>query len=350
MRVGSRSAWRALVLAACVVAGCAAAPPTVSVAAPTATGTAAVARSASARPTATTPGPISPAAVLRTPCGWRTPPPSTYRSVVWIWLENRSVDQVVGNPTMPALNALARRCALATNSHSITHPSLPNYLAAVSGSTGGVVSDCGPAACPQRRTTLFDQVTAKHKTWRTYAQGMPVACSRTTSYPYAPKHNPAVYFPALRRSCLANDVPLGTATSGRLSSALRTGAMPSFALVVPGLCDDGHDCPSASADRWIATWLPKLLTSRQYRAGTMAIVITYDEGAGGSAGQSCTNSSAVSCLVPTVVLAPSVRPGTRVTTSISHYSLLRTTEELLGIRAHLGLAARARSLRAALHL
>ena len=310
-------------------------------------------------PTASSPTPMphsssqgtaSAASVLATPCGWRTAPPATYASVVWVWMENRSDRQVLESSTMPHLEALARRCGVATNSHAVTHPSLPNYLAAVSGSTGGVVSDCGPLECPQGRTTLFDQLTAAHESWATYAQGMPAPCSTTPAYPYAPKHNPAVYFPALRTSCWLDDVPLGTPEAGPLRSALTAGRMPSFALVVPGLCDDGHDCPDADPDRWIAAWLPLMLTSPQYRTGGMVIVITYDEGTGGYAGQSCVTSSAAGCRIATVVLSPTTYPGTRDATSVSHYSLLRTTEDFLGLRTHLGAAADAASMRAAFHV
>jgi hypothetical protein len=49
-------------------------------------------------------------------------------------------------------------------------------------------------------------------------------------------------------------------------------------------------------------------------------------------------------------MAPSVRPGTVVTTPVSHFALLRTTEELLGLPAFLGGAASAASLRAAFNI
>lgn len=292
----------------------------------------------------------SPASVLTAPCGWRTTPPATYGSVVWIWLENRSYDQVIGSSSMPHLNSLARRCGLATNSHAVTHPSLPNYLAAVSGSTGGVTSDCGPTACPQRRTTLFDQVDAAHRSWKTYAQGMRTDCSTQSTSPYVPKHNPAVYFPGLRASCRTDDVPMGTTTAGPLRTALASGTMPSFALVVPGLCDDGHDCSDAQPDSWIATWLPRFLTSPQYLSGQMVVVITYDEGSGGSAGRRCATSGASDCRIATVVISPTTPPGTRDATSVSHYSLLRTTEDALAIRTHLGAAARVAGMGAAFRL
>ena len=350
MRGTSRRAALGLVVAVALTASCAAAPdglgtPRSSVPASTGAGSG----DAATPPAPATPSAPSATSVLPTPCGWRATPPATYGSVVWIWLENRSYDQVIGSPSMPHLNTLAGRCGLATNSHGVTHPSLPNYLAAVSGSTGGVTTDCGPAACPQRRTTLFDQVDAAHLSWKTYAQGMRTSCGMESTNPYAAKHNPAVYFPALRASCLRNDVPMGTPTAGPLRSALASGTMPSFAFVVPGLCDDGHDCPNAQPDSWIATWLPRILTSPQYLSGTMVVVITYDEGTGGPAGQSCATSDASGCRIATVVVSPTTRPGTRDATSFSHYSLLRTTEDALAIRTHLGAAAHAVSMRTAFH-
>src|SRR5436305_15341235 len=75
------------------------------------------------------------------PCGWRTS--TTYRHVVWIWMENRTYASVVTKGSH--LASYAARCGLATQYYAVTHPSLPNYLAASSGSTGGVTRDCDPA-------------------------------------------------------------------------------------------------------------------------------------------------------------------------------------------------------------
>ena len=54
--------------------------------------------------------------------------------------------------------------------------------------------------------------------------------------------------------------------------------------------------------------------------------------------------------VPLLVISPWTRPGTRSSARFTHYSLLRTTEELLGLHAHLGNAATAPSLRTAFGL
>ncbi len=49
-------------------------------------------------------------------------------------MENHSFGDIIGNTAQaPYLNSLAAECGLATNYHNISHPSLPNYIAATSG-------------------------------------------------------------------------------------------------------------------------------------------------------------------------------------------------------------------------
>ena len=85
------------------------------------------------------------------PCG-RVAVPPTYQHVIWIWMENHSYGDIIGNTSQaPYINSLAADCGLATNYHNITHPSLPNYLAATSGLARAslpVLSylDCNPSA------------------------------------------------------------------------------------------------------------------------------------------------------------------------------------------------------------
>jgi hypothetical protein len=67
--------------------------------------------------------------------------------------------------------------------------------------------------------------------------------------------------------------------------------------------------------------------------------VTFDE-----------NDGSTGNLVSTIVIAPSVIAGTRSGTSFNHYSLLRTTEEMLGLPTTLGSASTASSMRAAFHL
>jgi hypothetical protein len=277
-----------------------------------------------------------PASTTTTPCGWRTT--RGYKHVIWIWMENRSYSSVLGSSTAaPNLASYGKKCGVATNYYAITHPSLPNYLAATAGTTGGVTTDCAPSSCAQSRSSLYAQVAAAGKQWRGYAESMSGNCNLTSSGRYAARHNPAVYFKPIRSQCRSWDVPMGTARSGAFISALHNKTLPAFSFVTPNLCDDGHDCSTATADRWLGSWLNAIVASAAYRVGDTAVFVTWDEGVGSS------NQ------VATVAIAPSVHRGTRSATRFSHYSLLRTTEQLLGLRL-LGGAATANSMRTAFNL
>ena len=111
-------------------------------------------------------------------------------------MENHGFTQIDGHS--PFLNALARRCGLASAYHAVTHPSLPNYLAMVSGSTQGLDgSDCSPGAgCQSSGESIFSQTP-----WRAYAESMPGPCAQENAGDYAPRHNPAVYFTRVAAAC-----------------------------------------------------------------------------------------------------------------------------------------------------
>src|SRR4051794_5006134 len=254
------------------------------------------------------------------PCGRTTS--AAYRHVIWIWMENRSYSQVLGpNGQATHLKSYARRCAVATNYVAIRHPSLPNYLAAVSGSTGGVTTDCSPGTCLQRRASIFGQIQRHGRQWRGYAENMQSRCDRASYDGYAARHNPAVYFAPVHDRCLHWDLRMG-GRSGAFGSALQQDKLPAFSFVTPNLCDDGHDCTTTTADRWLGIWLNRIAASPAYAAGRTVVFVTWDEGLDGSDNR-----------VATVVMGPSVTPGTRSSTRFSHYSLLRTTELLLALPA-----------------
>jgi len=259
---------------------------------------------------------------------------ATYTHIVWIWMENRSYSQVLGTSS-PAthIKSYARRCGVATAYYAVTHPSLPNYLAATSGSTGGVTTDCNPTSCPQRRSSLFGQIAASGHAWRAYEENMQSNCDLSSYDGYAARHNPPVYFTPVRTACRHWDLANG---GSALAHALSANALYRFSFVTPNLCHDGHDCSTTTADNWLGTWLDRIVASPAYAAGHTVVFVTWDEGLSGTPNR-----------VATVVIGPSVTPGTRSSTHYTHYSLLRTTEQLLGLSL-LGNARTANSMRSML--
>jgi hypothetical protein len=169
-------------------------------------------------------------------------------------------------------------------------------------------------------------------------ESMPSNCSLGNSGLYAVRHNPAAYYANIRSQCATQDVPLG--------STLDLSAR--FTFITPNVCNDMHSCPGASdsaaqianGDRWLSTWMPKILDSREYRSGSTVVFLTWDED---------DYSSANKQHIATLVVAPSTPVGTAVGDRFDHYSMLRTTEELLGLDT-LGKASSAPSMRAAFHL
>jgi hypothetical protein len=282
-------------------------------------------------------------------CGTRhASPPRIYGHVVWIWLENKSYGQVVGNGSAPYINhTLISECGLATNYHNITHPSLPNYVAATSGlgyaSLGRFASDCEPhGSCRSRARSIFTQVSS----WRAYEQSLPHDCAKSNFGDYAVKHNPPLYYTNLA-GCASKDVPYT-----RFEHDLKINTLPAFSFITPNLCKDTHSCPLGTGDEWLAEQMPRLLGSRAYKSGDTAVFITFDEGddALGSSIRCASNTTDAGCRVATLVISPYTRPGSRSGTLFDHYSLLRTTEQLLGIHQFLGEASHAKSMRRAFGL
>jgi phospholipase C len=255
-------------------------------------------------------------------------------------MENKDLSAVIGQPAAPYETALASSCGLATNFHAITHPSPPNYLAATAGSTLGVADDLDPKSHQLSADSIFGQVESAGLSWRAYEESMPKNCDLSSSGRYLARHNPAAYFTSVRSSCATNDVPL----EGNLQRDISASALPSFAFITPNRCDDGHSCSGTVAgqvgngDTWLATWIPRLIAGPNYQAGNTLIVLTWDEDEG-----STTN------LIPTIVIAPSVVPGTKSAIRLDQYSLLRTTEDLLHLPA-LGAAKTATSMSSSFHL
>ena len=96
------------------------------------------------------------------------------------------------------------------------------------------------------------------------------------------------------------------------------GTLPAFSFVTPNLCNDTHDCPVPSGDLWLASWMPIMLAAPNYRAGNTAIFLIWDEG----------NASNH---MPEITISPFTPAGATSTTRFDHYSLLKTTEQLLGL-------------------
>ena len=242
-----------------------------------------------------------------------------FEHIILIVLENKAYQQVIGNQDMPFLNGLAHQNVLLTNYFGVSHPSLPNYLALVSGSTQNVKNDC--TDCFFNQPNLADLIEASGRSWKTYQEDLPSPCFVGNAKPYYQKHNPFIYFDSIRLDaarCQRSVVPLTS-----LQPDLDSSQLPNFAFIMPNICNSGHDCPVATSDAWLKDLVTRLQASTALGKQSL-IIITFDEGEDLSSATCCGLGSHSGGQVATLLVSPLGKTGFEDGTPYSHYSLLKT--------------------------
>jgi hypothetical protein len=118
-------------------------------------------------------------------------------------------------------------------------------------------------------------------------------------------------------------VPL-TGLTG-LADDLSGSAAPRFVWITPDRCHDTHDCSVAVGDDWLRQHVGQITSSAAWKSGGV-LFITWDEDDGSAENH-----------VLTLVVAAGVSHQVS-SRAYTHYSLLATVEDLLGV-SRLGLAA-----------
>ncbi len=132
-----------------------------------------------------------------------------------------------------------RRLRAGDELRGVAHPSEPNYLALFSGSTQGIADDANHDFAGHN---LADQLEARGKTWRVFAQNVPLDCftgatasgGEDGAGTYARKHEPAISF---------TDISTSPSRCGNITDFTHFDpAAADFEFIAPNLCNDMHDC------------------------------------------------------------------------------------------------------------
>ena len=313
-----------------------------------------------------------------------------FSHVFYFMMENTGTDALAGNPNAPFINQLMKTYGYDDNYFGVTHVSLPNYVAAISGNNWYSQSDDPTQVF--NHTNLVDQMVARHISWKGYMEDLPYAGFQGYWYPdnlpagtspsvtppnalYAKKHDPFLLFqdvasnPALAR----NVVPLT-----ELTQDLSSGRVPQFAWISPNVINDMHGQPPgpgasvtyndeqaliARGDQFLKTWVTAIMHSRAW-TGNAAIFITWDEAeypgsnpttqqlqqftapgpdspavpAGNVDGFNWPGGAYGGGNVPLLVIARQGPHPLTIHTWADHYSVLRTLEEAFGL-SPLGMAS-----------
>jgi hypothetical protein len=305
--------------------------------------------------------------------------------------ENKDYDQILGGVDAPHIAALAKAYGDATRFYGEVHPSEGNYEALLGGDTFGIHDDdpwyCKPGTtdptCPGARFEkayedhtihapgLGDQLLQQGLTWKGYFENLPAPGSldyiasdpqisdgtRATAL-YASKHSGFVNFASVQADPKRAMRLVGF---DQLEADLKSGHLPSFALIIPNQCNEMHglsgpkappDCLVSNkaalirrGDAEVADLVARLQATAAWKSrDNVAIVLTFDEGAGGERSGCCAvtpdaPSNFGGGHIPTLVITNHGPHGLADPTPYNHYSLLRTFEDAFGIKTHLRHAA-----------
>ncbi len=237
---------------------------------------------------------------------------------------------ILDSSNAPHIQALANTYNVATNYNGVWHPSLPNYVAMITGdwtgtdvlATGhsypagsavGISDDDSPSVSTDypgtayahrwriKLPSLTGQLVNAGKDWRAYLQNIPISGTTLGNWPgdgdtgklYAVKHNPFPYVAEVQDNPaeFAKQVPFD-----QLFSDLATRHVPAFSYIVPDQCRDMHGlgntfAPCGGVYNTDANdirrgddetyWLVSaIMGSPTWKHGRNAIFVVFDEGNG----------------------------------------------------------------------
>lgn len=177
-------------------------------------------------------------------------PGKAFDRFISIWLENQDFANVVADPDFADLKRFG---ILQTRYYAHTHPSQPNYIAAVGGDYFGLDHD-EVVRIPSNVSTIVDLLDEKSISWRGYFEGNPgPGYMAEGSYDihgmwdYVRKHNPFVSYDSVNKN--------GSRLMNLLSfedfkNDLAAGTVPQFVMMSPDMLNDGHNTTLDYATKW----------------------------------------------------------------------------------------------------
>ncbi|KAI9280989.1 phosphoesterase family-domain-containing protein [Umbelopsis sp. AD052] len=233
-------------------------------------------------------------------------------------LENQDYEAVVADPYFGSL-AKKHHGNLLTNYLATTHPSEPNYIAMIGGSTFGNDDDSDVS---YNEKSIVDILEPRGITWKEYAEdyipGPNGACAMDSAQSknvYRRKHNPFISFSTVTSNPARckNIVP-----GSQLAVDLKANNLPQFMFYTPNMNNDGHDTTLAYASNWTHSFIEPLLANKDFTKNT-AVLLTWDES------KNYSNTDQVwSVLVGGAVKA---KKNNVDNTKYDHYSILATIEK-----------------------
>ncbi len=263
-----------------------------------------------------------------------------FQHVFVIMMENTSFSSLIGNPNAPFINSVAATSGFATNYFGVAHPSQPNYIAATSGSTHGVVDDNDITI---NVPNIVDQIEGSGRTWKAYMQSLSLCATKLDhacgNQLYERKHNPFVSYQDVQTNAarMANVVDFS-----QLSTNLANKNVADFTWISPDQCNDMHGrggggssdpCDFsneqlliAAGDAFLSKTVGAIMNSKAWK-GNSVIFITWDESDFPFVDTSgCCDAIPGGGHVVTLTISHSDHAARTSNVAYNHYSMLATIE------------------------
>jgi phospholipase C len=273
-----------------------------------------------------------------------------FQHVFFIIMENTGYDHLIGNANAPWINEAAQTYGLATNYHGVSHPSQPNYVAAIAGSNYEVVNDNDITI---DHPNLVDQLEPAGKSWKGYMQAYALcdadgdgdlsqgeklahACGNQL---YERKHNPFVSFADIQSSAarMANLVDLT-----QLDADLASGDVPDYVWISPDQCHDMHgrgapasdpcsfsneDLLIQAGDEFLADTVGKITASSAWTGNSLIVIVWDESDFPFNDTSSCAEESSGGGHVVALTISHSDHSARSSDQCYDHYSVLSTIED-----------------------
>jgi len=294
-------------------------------------------------------GPITAAPAVSVPA---------YDHIMVVVEENHGFADVIGNPAAPNLNYLANTFGVATNYFGVSHPSEPNYVALLGGSTHGVSDDNPYYVNKVDAPSLISQLDAGGISWKAYLQSLPHPGYQGICYPakcngvpdidplYVSKHVGISNFTtSLNAADWSHQVP-----TAQLANDLSDNAVPRFSWIIPDECRDMHGDPPycldsgetssgptydpqdqhlvGIGDSYLGKVVSQVTHASFWSQGNNAIVVVFDEG-DDDAG--CCGANPGGGQVAAIVVTNHGPRGLKDNSAYNHFSLLQTIQSSFGL-------------------
>jgi phosphatidylinositol-3-phosphatase len=253
-----------------------------------------------------------------------------FKHVFIVVEENSRYTSVIGSPSMPYLNSLAKVYGFAEQYYATTYPSLPNYFMLTTGQTITQNDGSGTVTADN----VVRHLLTAGKTWKAYEESLPHAGYIQPDVGlYARRHCPLSYFSDVVNSTneRSNLVPFT-----EFANDLAAGHLPQYSFITPNLCNDAHNCSLATADGWLKKNIAPLVASSTFKDGGL-LIITFD-----SSHNDYTHGGG---RVAWIAVSPEFsKLGYKSTTLYQHQNTLRLMLQGLGLTSYPGRAASAANM------